>query len=245
VSLAAFGPDGPGMGEFPPYGVISFPYRKFGPNISSLDLFGNDELHIFDFYWKNRKTYRNVVDIGANIGLHTLLMAKCGFDVWAFEPDNANRAILHDVLRANDINNVDILPYAVSEKWGEKLFTCVKDNRTGSHIAGAKGKPYGDLESTIVKTWGISLVASWAELIKMDAEGHEAVIIEAIKPDKWDSLDMIVEIHSKENAKKIQVYAKGHDLHVFPMSPKSFTKMPSSPKDGHVFLTRKSEIPNV
>ena len=33
------------------------------------------------------KKNNNVIDIGANIGLHTIVMAKCGFTVHSFEPD--------------------------------------------------------------------------------------------------------------------------------------------------------------
>jgi FkbM family methyltransferase len=242
VNLAAFGPDGSGRGEFPPFGEIYFPYRKFGPNISSLDLFGNDEMDIFNFYWKNRKTYRNVVDIGANIGLHSLIMAKCGFDVWAFEPDADNRRSLCEVIAKNDARNVDVLPYAVSDKWGNIEFTSVKDNTTGSHITGAKPSPYGDYTKYLIKTWAILLIAHWAELIKLDAEGHEAVIIEGIKPGQWDTLDMIVEIHSMANAERIWLYAKEHKLNAFSMTGRPLKKMPSSPKLGHVFITRKDHV---
>ena len=39
--------------------------------IDSLHLFGLDtELVIFAFYQHNKSRYRNVLDIGANIGLH-------------------------------------------------------------------------------------------------------------------------------------------------------------------------------
>ena len=30
---------------------------------------------------------KNVADLGANIGLHSLIMDKCGFSINSFEPD--------------------------------------------------------------------------------------------------------------------------------------------------------------
>ena len=71
---------------FGPIGDIVFPYFKMG-NRDSLDLFDMDELIIFSFYWVNRDKYRNILDIGANIGLHSLILSKCGYQVNCFEPD--------------------------------------------------------------------------------------------------------------------------------------------------------------
>src|SRR5258708_2926961 len=72
--------------EFGSFGALSLPYTKMGA-IDSVDLFGLDELIIFSFYRANRARYRRVLDIGANLGLHSIVMARCGFQVKAFEPD--------------------------------------------------------------------------------------------------------------------------------------------------------------
>ena len=58
---------------------------------------------IFSYYWTNRKRYKNVADIGANIGLHSILMSRCGWQVTAYEPD----PIHCDLIKRNlDLNNV-------------------------------------------------------------------------------------------------------------------------------------------
>ena len=61
-------------------GEIKFPFRKMGA-INSLHLFGLDELIIFSYYLKSRDKYKNVADIGANLGLHSIIMSKCGYIV--------------------------------------------------------------------------------------------------------------------------------------------------------------------
>src|SRR5690349_11853642 len=71
---------------FGPFGPLALPYRRMGA-IDSVDLFGLDELILFAFYWANRSRYRRSVDIGANIGLHSIVMARCGLAVRSFEPD--------------------------------------------------------------------------------------------------------------------------------------------------------------
>jgi len=79
--------------DLPPFGDIVFPYVQLG-NIDSLDLFGLDEMILFAFYWRNRELYRRVADFGTNLGLHTLILDRCGYEVRAFEPDPKHLALL-------------------------------------------------------------------------------------------------------------------------------------------------------
>jgi hypothetical protein len=79
--------------EFDPFGRLVFPYHNMGA-VDSLNLFDIDELIIFSFYWANRNRYKRVVDIGANIGLHSILLSKCGYEVRSFEPDPEHFKIL-------------------------------------------------------------------------------------------------------------------------------------------------------
>ena len=82
--------------EFKPFGDLVFPYHTMGA-IDSLNLFDLDELIIFSFYWLNCKRYRRVLDIGANIGLHSIILSKCGFEVCAYEPDPQHFEILQRI----------------------------------------------------------------------------------------------------------------------------------------------------
>lgn len=68
---ALFSGDDPVAQEFGPFGDLSFPYHSMGA-IDSLNLFDLDELIIFSFYWANRNRYKHVLDLGANIGLHSI-----------------------------------------------------------------------------------------------------------------------------------------------------------------------------
>ena len=74
VQKSGFISGGSSKDIFGPFGEISFPYLKMGA-IDSLDLFGLDEVIIFSYYYNNRHRYKKVSDIGANIGLHSLLMS--------------------------------------------------------------------------------------------------------------------------------------------------------------------------
>src|SRR4051812_15501255 len=155
-------------GDFGPFAQLSLPYTKMGA-IDSLDLFGLDELIIFAFYNANRGRYRKVVDIGANLGLHSIVMARCGFTVKAFEPDLWHYGILSKNLAANGATGVQPIEAAISTRDGEAKFVRVLGNTTGSHLAGSKDS-YGDKEFFTVKTLAVEPLLEWADLAKIDAE---------------------------------------------------------------------------
>src|SRR5882724_2509552 len=123
------------------FGEIELPYYKMGA-VDSLDLFGLDELIIFSFYWANRHRYRRAADIGANLGLHSILMGKCGWQVTAYEPDPNHAALLRRNLGLNGSTTVELVEAAVSDKPGTLEFVRVLGNTTSSHLAGAKQNAY-------------------------------------------------------------------------------------------------------
>src|SRR6516164_11427791 len=77
----------------PPFGELSFPYFAMGA-VDSLSLFDLDELILFSFYWHNCGRYRRALDVGANIGLHSIILSRCGFEVLCYEPDPHHFAVL-------------------------------------------------------------------------------------------------------------------------------------------------------
>ena len=136
--------------DFAPFGKLVFPFTQMGA-ISSLDLFGLDELIIFSFYWSNRGKYRRVLDLGANIGLHSIVLSRCGFEVRSYEPDPTHFDLLQRNLANNACSSVTPTRAAVSLADGTATFTRVLGNTTGSHLTGAKPSVYGDVEQFPVK----------------------------------------------------------------------------------------------
>lgn len=66
--------------------------------ISSFDLFGLDEIILFSFYASNRQKYKRIADLGANIGVHSLVLGKLGFHVDAYEPDPEHTSVAKKLL---------------------------------------------------------------------------------------------------------------------------------------------------
>jgi FkbM family methyltransferase len=233
--------------EFGPFGVLRFPYEKMG-QIDSLDLFGLDELIIFAFYWANRRRYRRVSDLGANIGLHSFCMARSGYEVQCYEPDPATFELLKANLARNALDTVESIQAAVSVADGTAEFLRLHGNRTGSHLAGAKANPYGEIERFNVELKAFKPILERSDLLKIDVEGHEAKLILSTERADWAKTDAVMEIGSVENA--AEVYAHLHGLGVNMFSQKlgwqqvrGLSDVPTSHREGSLFVTLKDAMP--
>jgi len=229
------------------FGEIELPYVKMGA-VDSLDLFGLDELIIFAFYLRNRTRYRHAADIGANLGLHSLLMARAGWQVTAYEPDPVHARLLERNLRLNRADAVTLVQAAVSDHGGEMEFVRVLGNTTSSHLAGAKANPYGELERFPVQVISIAEIMPQVDFVKMDAEGQEKTIILGTTADHWQRTDMMVEVGSETNARAIYEHLQKLGVHAFAQKlgwteVKSLADMPVSYKDGSLFITRQLTMP--
>lgn len=232
--------------EFGPFGRISLPYTKMGA-IDSLDLFGLDELIIFAFYNANRGRYRNVIDIGANLGLHSIVQSRCGFLVKAFEPDPWHYGILSKNLAANGSVNVQSIEAAVSTQDGEATFVRVLGNTTGSHLVGSKDS-YGEKEFFTVKTLAVQPLLEWADLAKIDAEGHEKELLLAATAKHLQKLDIVVEIGNAANAKAVFEHFRSIGVGMFAQKigwnrAERLEDIPTSHREGSLFLSAKRAMP--
>ena len=124
------------------------------------------------------------IDVGANIGFFTLLMAQCvgaSGSVWAFEPSPATRERLLRNVQLNQLTQVTVREEAVSNADGQRLFFGGADDHSG--IASLRPLQVGS-RSYEVRTCTLSacLPPSLApRLIKMDIEGAEALALEGMR----------------------------------------------------------------
>ncbi|OHC71191.1 MAG: hypothetical protein A3H93_15785 [Rhodocyclales bacterium RIFCSPLOWO2_02_FULL_63_24] len=230
-----------------PFGDLIFPYTKMGA-IDSLDLFGIDELIIFAFYWTNSGRYKKTLDMGANIGLHSIVMSRCGFQVTCFEPDPHHFSLLTRNLRENRVDNVAPVNAAVSIEQGTMEFVRVLGNTTGSHLAGSKSNLYGEIERFPVNVLPFAELIKGADFVKLDVEGHEKVILTSTTAEQWHALDMIAEIGSEENAQAVFDHFTNIGVNMFAQKSnwnkvKRFEEMPTSYHDGSLFISLKAEMP--
>jgi FkbM family methyltransferase len=236
-----FGPDSRAPQGLEPFGSLVFPYQRMGA-IDSTDLFGLDELILFALYWANRSRYHRVLDIGANLGLHSIVLERCGFEVRSFEPDPQHFRLLAENLHVNGSSRVQAVNAAVSSEDGRVEFVRVLGNTTSSHLAGSKAHPYGDLERFPVDVAAIAPLMSWADFVKLDVEGHERQIVCATTTADWTSTDMVLEIGSPENAEAVYRHCGQLGLRLFAQklgwkAVSSLEDMPKTYRDGSLFIS--------
>jgi FkbM family methyltransferase len=242
-----FGEGGPQRAEVRGIGNIKLPYIKFGA-IDTTHLFGLDELIIFAYYLANRHRYKRVADVGSNVGLHAIVLAHLGFDVIAYEPDPVHFSLLKDNLVENKVGDKVLAKnMAVSTKFDTVEFVRVLGNTTGSHLAGAKNAPYGDLERFSVNCEAFSEVTKHADLIKIDVEGHELQILRTTTEQDWEATDAFVEVGSIENAKGIFEHMSSIGVTMYVQKrcwepAQCHSDLPASYKEGSLFLSRRSHM---
>ena len=228
-----------------PIGTLSFPFHKMGA-IDTTHLFGLDELIIYAFYIGNQKRYRRAADLGANLGLHSLIMARLGLHVDSYEPDPRHFGIFSENIKKNGLESL-VVPHqaAVSSESGTMEFVRVLGNTTSSHLAGAKSDAYGELERFPVQVVSIKEIMKGIDFIKMDVEGQEAKIVVATEKNNWDSCEMMLEVGSTENAEMIFEHCKKLGLNIFVQKNawnqvRALADMPTSYRDGSAFITAKA-----
>ena len=226
---------------------IKLPYVPMG-RIDSLDLFGATELIILAFYQNNRHRYKKALDIGANIGLHSILMDRLGWEVRAYEPDFEHYEWLLSNLERN--KTVHVKPYmaAVHTETGEANFIRVLNNLTGNHLEGYKDS-YGPTEKTIVPIVDCRPLFDWADFAKIDSEGNEAALLLTTSDIQMKHLDVMCEVRNEKNARLI--FDHFQKLEVPLWSQKNnwrqvlhIDHMPRLNREGSLFIGRKPPFDN-
>lgn len=111
------------------------------------------------------------VDIGANIGYHTIYGAKLAKAVIAFEPQKDNFAILQENVARNSCPNVICENFGVSDREGAaSIFLC--GNNKGGHSL-VKSDEVGKEEAIRTIILDSYLAGRKVDVIKMDIEGWE------------------------------------------------------------------------
>ena len=243
-----FGPDQNDQVDLGILGKVKFPYFSMG-SINSTHLFGLDELILFTFYYKNRKRYKKVADLGANIGLHSIILSNLGFQVTSYEPDLIHfKKILENTNINCAQNKPELINKAISTEKGFVEFTRIIDNTTGSHISGSKDSCYGDLEKITVETDSFKEIIANFDFLKIDIEGHEADVLLSTSSEDWKDTDAMLEVGSLNNAEKIFNFFNTMNVNLFSQKNnwfrvKKLDDMPSSYREGSLFISCKPNVP--
>jgi len=230
---------------------FSLPYISQG-NIDSADLFGMNELILFSYYEQTiGNKYRKILDLGANIGLHTIFMALLGASVTSLEADPLTFQLLEENVRSELQNrNVKLINAAIcTEDQNSIIFLRVSQNRTGSHVLGARESlPYGGYEEILVKGLALNgLLLEGYDLVKIDVEGSEADLMSSFELDMFPDTSYLIEIGSEKNARKIWNHAKHSNFNLFAQKngwKRVFdsSDLPIHHSEGTLFITKEKDM---
>ncbi|KAJ3287666.1 methyltransferase FkbM [Rhizoclosmatium globosum] len=124
-----------------------------------------------------------VLDIGGNIGLHTMFLANAGYKVHAFEPMLSNYQLLSCSATSNSrlYNNVVANNYGLGRKAEKTCIVADKDNFGAAKIkVGQTCSPENTVEVRRLDQYLIKNKLKPA-LVKVDTEGYEFKALEPAK----------------------------------------------------------------
>ncbi|MHA1762930.1 MAG: FkbM family methyltransferase [Promethearchaeota archaeon] len=144
------------------------------------------------------------IDIGANIGIYSLLFSRHAKFVYSFEPYPRNLDFFRKMMAINHVKNVKIYPYGISNKIGKLYF------RKGNSIATGRLTKEGDFQvNTITLDYFIELTKIEPSIIKIDVEGLEFSVLKGAEDFLKRKKPMIlIETHGPMITKKILKYLK-------------------------------------
>ena len=117
-------------------------------------------------------------------------------------------------------------------------------NTTGSHLLGSKEDVYGPTDIVSVDVDDILEVLNQGnfDLVKMDVEGHEAVLLSRITAESLKNTDIMLEIGSEKNAAEIYEILKQKSIPAYAQKinwgrVEKLEDLPSHHTQGSVFLS--------
>ncbi len=229
-----------------PFADLWWPRISLG-NLSSYCFFTMGEMVLHAFYGRNDGRYGSFFDVGAHMGIDSLLAAHLGYRVHAFEPDPDHGRRMAEILARNGHPDVTVHGAAISDRAGETAFVRVQGNTTASHIAGARDF-HGPVERVSVKTMTFEDVGWFPDLMKINVEGHESVVVGTIPAKVWDRMDAFIEVHDSPNRDRLwdNFQTIGVGLYSQKRGWRKARRpdhLPATNKEGYLFVSRKRRMP--
>jgi FkbM family methyltransferase len=151
-------------------------------------LYGMYEPHLHRLLLESVGAGDTAIDVGANVGLHTIALAQrvgprgC---VFAFEPDPANFSLLQRNIARNHCTNVRAFQTALSDRTGEALLYQSSNNRGALSLCSENVRTPAPLAPVAVATRrGDELIPQAVKrlrLVKIDVEGAEPLVVKGLR----------------------------------------------------------------
>ena len=138
----------------------------------------------------------NAIDIGANIGITTVAIAKRirrGGKLYSFEPVPEYSNILKENVSSNGLENMKVYELAVTDQVGRAPFY---QNGLSSGIVFEEGAKSFEVSTTTIDRFLIGEKIERIDLINMDCEGSELLALKGAKETlRKNKVKIFCEIH--------------------------------------------------
>ena len=156
--------------------LAMFSFDFISQMISVDGRYENEELNLIEKTFKGRFNNKVILDIGANIGNHTLAFSKISKKVYAFEPNFFVFELLE--INTKKIKNIKIFNFGCSDRNQSILAKIPKLNWGGGSLAlDKKNSQPNKFIEVLFKLKSLDKVKMFSKLnigmIKIDVEGHE------------------------------------------------------------------------
>lgn len=147
--------------------------------------FGIYEAQNTDQFIQTIQSNFTVYDLGANAGYMSLLFSKLAKQVYCFEPMPANLEILHSNIESNNISNISVYPYAISNE-NTVLEFPVTDNKSAYTYVKDSANYKDSIKAIQIQGYKLDTVIEEKNLdppnlIKIDVEGAEYDVLHGAK----------------------------------------------------------------
>jgi len=181
---------------------------------------------LFAFMNHYLKPGMTVIDVGANIGSHTIYAARLVTDqgqVFSFEADPDTFSLLQDNVRLNHIENATLSNLCVSDQVGTVSFNVNADSARSSLLR--KGAFQRILPaSTLDKLLPSGLQA---DLLKIDVEGADYLVLGGAKRlfEMAPPQVVVIEVSSREREIRDFLWSYGYRLYRFDSRSLAFREL--------------------
>jgi len=128
-----------------------------------------------------------VIDIGANVGFYTVILARLvgpKGQVISFEPEPENFSFLEKTIKINDFKNVLAYQLAVTDKSGTGKLFLSADNKGDHRLydpGNFKSQSRIDIPLTTLDDFLTEKDFNRVDLVKMDIQGAEGLVLKGMK----------------------------------------------------------------
>jgi len=154
-------------------------------------------------------------DIGANVGFYSLLFSLNCKHVFAFEPFPRNLSYLERMCRINGLDNVTVLPFAVSDHVGFSSFQAGANCALGK-LDRSGGQPVATIScDEFARLYGVT-----PSIMKIDVEGGEFDLLRGARELLSDAKpDILLSTHGDKLRQDCLALLKGHGYsHIVPLT---------------------------